>query len=452
MLPRHPGSPRHILPRAPQGVATLVVVMLLFFLLALASAYTNRNLIFEQKSATNQYRSTQAFEAAEAGLEWAISRLNTGRITDSCEAGGDSDVSFRDRYLGSFATDGTITPPNRTDAPTRPLLPACVFDGSVWRCNCPSQGPALPNVSGADDLPAFRLQFTLPRWPLAPYADIPPGVVQVVSTGFSRCGGQCVVDTPSAAGGDAMAVVTSLLALRGGVATPPGAALTVQGTLSHTGAGSMLRVVNNGQDGGSATVETANGVTIQAGGAVDTTKMSLESLAGTPGDRSVVQNDPSFSAQGLDVDDRMFTSVFGMTSDLYRQQPGAVILDCSAACSAATVQAAVTRNPGLVIWANGNVTLNGNIGSSTAPVVLVATGPVRLLSGVFYGLLYSRAEPSWPIGDDPADAGQVHGAVVAQGSMSGQGQQLIQYNADILKRLRTQSGSLIRVPGGWKDF
>jgi hypothetical protein len=247
-------------------------------------------------------------------------------------------------------------------------------------------------------------------------------------------------------------VVTALLALRSGLATPPGAALTVQGTLNHTGTGSLLRVVNNGQDGGSATVEAANGVTIQAGGTVDTTKMTLESLAGTPGDRSVVQNDPSFSAQGLDLNERMFTSVFGMSSDLYRQQPGAVILDCSSACDASTVQAAATRNPGLIIWANGNVTLNGNIGSAAAPVVLVATGPVRLASGVFYGLMYSRAEPSWAIGDDPADAGEVHGAVVAQGSMSGQGQQLIQYDADILKRLRTQSGSLVRVPGGWKDF
>ena len=451
MPKRSPGSVRLPSSGSSRGVATLVVVMLLFFLLALASAYTNRNLIFEQKAAVNQYRATQAFSAADAGLDWAIAKLNAGRVTASCEAGSDSDISFRNRYLGTFATDGTIVAPTRPDAPGRPLLPACVFDGTSWRCNCPTQAPALPDVSGADDMHAFRVMFTHWGWPLGVYADIVPGVVQVVSTGFSRCGGQCLADAPSAAGGEAMAVVSALVALRSGVATPPGAAVTAQGTFTHTGTGSMS-VINSGQYGGSATVESANGITIQAGGAVSTTNSSLESLPGTPSERSVVQNDPSFSAQGLSDDERMFTSVFGMTSDVYRRQPGAVVLDCSTACNASAVQTAVTRNPGLVIWANGNVTLDGNVGTAAAPLVLVATGQVRLASGVFYGLIYSRAKPNWSIGNDPSDAGQVHGAIVAAGNLSGQGQQTIQYNADILKRLRTQTGSLIRVPGGWKDF
>jgi Tfp pilus assembly protein PilX len=56
-----------------RGVATLIVVLVLFFVVSLVAAYTNRNLIFEQRTASNQYRSTQALEAAEAGLEWAIS-------------------------------------------------------------------------------------------------------------------------------------------------------------------------------------------------------------------------------------------------------------------------------------------------------------------------------------------------------------------------------------------
>lgn len=452
MNPTACNRPRDAGVRTPRGVATLIIVMLLFFLLALASAYTNRNLIFEQKTSTNQYRSTQAFEAAEAGLEWALAQLNSGRVNASCEAGADTDLSFRDRYLGTFATDGTITPPMRTDIATRPLLPACVFNGTSWRCNCPTGAPSLPNISGADDMHVFRIQFTYPRWPQAPFPDVQPGVVQVISTGFSRCGGRCLDDNPSAPGGDAMAVVTALLALRSGLATPPGAALTVQGTLNHTGVGSLLRLVNNGQDGGVATAESANGVTIQAGGAVDSANMSFESLPGTPGERSVVQNDPSFSAQGLDDNERMFASVFGMNSTLYSRQPGIRVLDCSATCNSAAVRAAATSYPGLPIWANGSVTVDGDIGSANAPVVLVATGPIRLGSGVVYGLLYSRAEPSWAIGNAPGDSSEVHGAVVAQGSMSGQGSQLIQYNADILKRLRTSSGSVVRVPGGWKDF
>ena len=53
--------------RGQSGAASLVVVLMLFFVIALVSAYTSRNLIFEQRTANNQYRSTQALEAAEAG-------------------------------------------------------------------------------------------------------------------------------------------------------------------------------------------------------------------------------------------------------------------------------------------------------------------------------------------------------------------------------------------------
>ena len=52
--------------------------MLLFFIISLVAAYAGRNLIFEQKTSANQYRATQAFEAAEAGLEWALAMLNGG--------------------------------------------------------------------------------------------------------------------------------------------------------------------------------------------------------------------------------------------------------------------------------------------------------------------------------------------------------------------------------------
>ena len=38
------------------GLAALTVVMILFFVMAMVAAYTNRNLIFEQRIATNSYR------------------------------------------------------------------------------------------------------------------------------------------------------------------------------------------------------------------------------------------------------------------------------------------------------------------------------------------------------------------------------------------------------------
>ena len=59
-----------------RGAASLVVVMILFFIITLVAAYTSRNLLFEQRTSANQYRATLAFETADAGIEWAIARLN----------------------------------------------------------------------------------------------------------------------------------------------------------------------------------------------------------------------------------------------------------------------------------------------------------------------------------------------------------------------------------------
>ena len=120
--------------RAQRGAASLIVVMLLFFVIVLTAAYTNRNLIFEAHTSINQYRSTQALEAAEAGLEWAVALLNGGRIDDSCvEAGSPGDMTFRRRYLLADATTGVLTAAMQPTSGGA-LTPTCVADGNGWRC------------------------------------------------------------------------------------------------------------------------------------------------------------------------------------------------------------------------------------------------------------------------------------------------------------------------------
>ena len=91
-----------------RGAASLIVVMLLFFVLSLTAAYTSRNLIFEQKTSANQSRSTAAFEAAEAGIEWTLAMLNGGTVSDACAnlVGG---TSFQQRYV-AIAPYGAAPP------------------------------------------------------------------------------------------------------------------------------------------------------------------------------------------------------------------------------------------------------------------------------------------------------------------------------------------------------
>src|SRR4051812_22686104 len=92
------------------GAATLVVVMVLFFIMAMMAAFANRNLIFEQRIASNYYRSGVALEVADAGGEWALGRLNGSNIDAACTAAGNPTSSFRQRYLDIAANDREITP------------------------------------------------------------------------------------------------------------------------------------------------------------------------------------------------------------------------------------------------------------------------------------------------------------------------------------------------------
>ena len=85
---------KHTSAHSQHGGAALIVTLLLFLAMALAAFALNRHLVFEQRSAANQARATQAFEAAEAGLEWAQAQLNsTQRIGADCRPSTDAAAS-----------------------------------------------------------------------------------------------------------------------------------------------------------------------------------------------------------------------------------------------------------------------------------------------------------------------------------------------------------------------
>ena len=135
-------QPRRPRPGAQRGAAALIVVLLLFFIVSLVAAYAGRNLIFEQKTSTNQYRATQAFEAAEAGLEWALAMLNGGRIDAACVPARARSTrhqpSFRQRYLTIDDRRATSRRRLWADGLTRER-PSCVQSGAGWNCSCPTR-------------------------------------------------------------------------------------------------------------------------------------------------------------------------------------------------------------------------------------------------------------------------------------------------------------------------
>ena len=443
-----------------RGLASLVVIMVLLLIVSLVAGYSARNLIFEQRTGVNQYRSTLALEAADAGLEWGLAMLNGGIVDGACKAsaaGGDR--SFRDRYLTIAPSGGLVTPvvlgpvvDNQDAAPT----PSCVFEpqadaastGPWWRCTCPSGSTAALDPSSSTGVaPAYRVRLQRIRDDLGTERT-QPGVVRLEALACTRLDGDCL--TFGAAAGamssDGRAYTSIVAGFVGNAAGIPMTPLVARGTVAWTG-GALL--VSNGH-------VPVGGITVQAGGAVDPTNLSLVSTPGTPGVASAISNDTNLAAQ---TTDRMFASVFRMWPDTFRQQPAAVVIrDCAlGGCSAQSVRDALSTRPGSPIWVEGDLAIDssGDIGSATAPALVVVNGQINVTqAGVtVYGLAYLRG-PAAPatLTWSPANPITVFGAVIVDGSVSGSGASQIIYDAALLERLRVTVGSFVRVPGSWRDF
>lgn len=479
--PRPPGRQR--------GLATLVVVMVLFFLVSLVAAYTSRNLIFEQKTSANQFRSTQAFEAAEAGVEWALTMLNGGLVDNAaCAAvAAPPGLSFTQRYLAISVvnpTNGLVTHPTRGAASN---WPTCVFNGAGWNCACPFATAVTPVVpAGAGVFPAFRVWLAAPGpfggpTGLAPPTPLNqiiarPGIVLVQSNGCTRLppaaatADLCLDFLPQGAIGDGLATVHAFLALRTGLQTPPAAAVTARLGVAPSLA-AQLRVVN--------TDRASNGITVDIGNALsaaEQAQIAAESLPGTPAESSLVPTDFKLAALSttamppiagsLTAGERMFAATFGMKRATYLQQSGLRVCAAPACTTAADINALQAANPNRVIWVQGDLALNADIGTAAAPVLLVVDGATLTLAANvnIVGLVYitggSAAPGTAATIELPNAATNINGALVAEnalltnyaGAPAATDMLTVTYDPVVLNLLRTTYGTYVRVPGSWKDF
>jgi hypothetical protein len=463
-----------------RGAATLVVVMVLFFLVAMVAAYSNRTMIFDQRTASNQLRSTQAFEAAEAGVEWTLAQLNAGLADNSCKpsttAGDAAHAAFRDRFLFVQDTDlgtglmhGEIRQVRRAPANSSGLRVRCAFDGAEvddaanaskfgWSCSCEqfNTSVAAPDrPSGGKPAPAFNVTFArAPAVGVDQGGTLPRTVIRLVAWGCSQTT-NCFDSTPSADAGTAISGIYAHITLRPALRTPPSSPLTVRGNVNPLpagglGGGASVQLTNDPQvalrDGRQA---ISAGLTVTAGGTVATANLESISAPGTPGLRAVAELDTTlspaaiaaadFPPAGLSSADRFFVLHFGLTPAQYQNQPAIVVLDCeTAVCTAAQVKQAIERNPGAPIWLRGTkgLLLDADIGennSSTAfpsaaaatqlqksaalgPVVLIVEGDVDARDGADFWGVIYGRKPSWTWTVDGAVT--VRGAILAEGDFS----------------------------------
>lgn len=426
-------GPRATLPRRQRGVAALVITMVLFFTMMLAAVYINRNLVFEQRSSANQYRATQAFEAAEAGLEWAAAQLNSNqRIGSDCLGAAAPAVSFRERFVAHDPATSRFAARTWNSAGTTVALQAaCVRSGAGWSCACPSESaPTLAAPGGDSVAPAFIVQF---------FDGDKPGILRVVSTGCTSLAGPCApgsTDRP-----DATAKVEVAFGLLPAIATLPVAALTVRGSVD---AGNASLGAHNG---------AGAGVAIHAGAQIAAPLARISAPAGAARSDALVDGDTALAALSPE---RLFATFFGIDKLGWKNQPVVRRVVCGTDCAAALATAIEVGVVNPMLWvsptAGGVARIDGpaTLGTAERPVVIVVDGPLHLSGAVrVHGVIYSAAL-RWT--DMAGPGALLRGAALAEGGYDGDAAADLVYDAALLATLKSATGSFARINGSWRDY
>lgn len=402
--------------RAVRGAAALGLCLLLLTACALAALSSARVILLEQRTAASQVHAIEAFEAAEAGLDWALAMLNDRhRIDDRCQPSPDpAAVSFRRRFLAQAPGSSVLVPTG--------LEASCTADeGGLWQCAC-----GRDVGSAGAERPSFRVSFR---------ASPHPGVVEVNALGCTAAQGDCA--DASDGRPDASARHGSAFALLSALPSPPRSTLGLRGELARLGPKALVR----NQDPGA-------GLAVHAGGRVDAERVQVLGPPGTPAalliadlDLRLAEADPA----------RWFARHFGTDLATWSRLPGVERVHCAQDCGRALESLMAESDGLLAIHVDGDLTVPGPLalGSAARPVALVVSGALRI-QGEFslHGMLYAGAL-HW---DQAGTPGVVNGAVLLDADLAGPGDFELARDPAVLERLMNESGGFVRVNGAWRDF
>ena len=417
------------------GAGTLAIVGLLMLATLVALTYLNRGIIFEQRSSSNQWRSTQALETAEAGIEWATGMLNTPYdLGADCQFLGSANVSFRKKYVMTMWND--VAAPSSDIVPSA-ALPSCRITGAGRSCSCPANTTtAAPTIVGAGTSFSVRFEAVAGE----------PEAVRVTSWGCAPTDGGQVCHAGNATGTDAHAKIEVVLKLKPVLRAAPASPLTCGGACALGGSYN----INNFD-------VATNGILVNAGTSISAGPgVSLATLPGQPSNNGLIGSDASLagisSSDSTCSNSGIFKAYFGSTLEQYQRSPSTKTLSCSSASDCSNQVRNAYEDGWRSFYFSSDLQLSGNhtLGSAADPVTLVTPNAVTINGNwTVYGLLFSN---SADVNDLGTGSATIEGAQISCANYSNNGNGTLNYNPDALKNARRFSALLVRVPGSWKDF
>ena len=427
-------APRH----GQRGFGALAITLVLVACMAIGMLFANVGVMFEQRSAANLTQSETAFEAAEAGIEWATGMLNAPYdMGDDCAFLTTTNASFRKRYVLTKFNDATS--PTTDIVPATNAFPGCKLGASGPSCNCPpvaAAGSTAVASLGTSVLPSFTVAFEA----------VAGDAESVKITSYGCTAGAAACSSTSFGSADGNARVSTILKLRPVLRALPSSPLTCG--ISCTIGGSY-NVVN--QD------LATNGVLINAGTTISTGNgVSLTTLPGLPAANAAISNDASLAALSSGdptcTNSQLFNAYFGSTVAQYQAAPSTKTLSCSSSSDCATQLSNAYNDGWRAFYFSSALSLSGNssYGSRTDPVTIVTQSAISVNGNTtIYGLIFSN-DANW--NDLGTGSATIYGAQVSCAGYNNNGNGTLSYDAATLNNARRLTGSLVRVPGSWRDF
>lgn len=406
---------------AQRGAATLVVVMILFFVMALVAAYANRNLVVEQRVAANYQEATLANEVAIKGSDTLLALINAPNVDQSCQIDAAGPGTLRDRLL-SIDSAGAITRRAAGD-----LVICDQATGGSWNCQCPTHLRPTGLAQAANRSSSARISL----------ANVPAlGQIEVASLGCAQGSANCseAFGANDATGFFAQTKRRVRLVLISALKMPPTSALIATGTATF---GGMAAANDDASTGGIAAQ-------------VGLTATDADNIRGPGGSGKESALLLSSALNALSAED-LFRKHFGMLRSEYRTQPAVETLSCETACASA-LRTRIAAGAQL-IWREGDLTLNEDVelGTLSRPIVLIVNGALTLQGPMrINGVVFAASGASWTAAS--ATPAWLNGSLVVAGNWrSDTGVQLRQ-DSNVTRRLMTAAGSFVRAPGGtWSE-
>ena len=402
-----------------QGMAVLIISIILLVLITLISVYLARTVLVEQKMVSNDFRARQAFDNAEAGLALAMEAISDDKYWDK-----DGDI------LGIVDTNGDGI--NNSYDPVTQSDIATLDNGSV---------SIVVTLEIINELNAYRIE----------------------STGLSD-------------DGTARRTVTSMMRALNPLPNVPDNPLSTKGTIVLGGSAT----VHNPE--GHSTIWSGGDVDVGSNNSTKTliADPSDEFYPGCMDDGSCETVETSSKDNiGLDIiehdsdlanltESEMFENFFGMSPERYKEVMSDIIIggtDARGDCDN-TWDGCVNGSENDIIWHDGNVSGAGALTMGCAesiqgggpnkvcnesdqmPSILIIDGDLNITGTPhFYGIVYVMGSI---IGTGNST---FHGALIIGGDVTNStgGSLDAHYDSSLLGKLKDNGPKAVGA-GSWKDF